>query len=47
MAATTELDVDQILRMCALVRHQRDPMRLLEDWLLDLYGDEALGGDDD
>jgi hypothetical protein len=40
MSATTELDVDQLLRMCALVRHQRDPMRLLEDWLLDLYADE-------
>jgi hypothetical protein len=41
MAATTELDVGQVLRMVCLVRHQRDPMRLLEDWLLDLYGDEA------
>jgi hypothetical protein len=40
MAATTELDIDQLLRMCALVRHQREPMTLFTDWLLDIYADE-------
>lgn len=40
MAATTELDVDQLLRMCVLVKHQRDPIGLLTDWLLDLYADD-------